>query len=138
MANKETSSLDSAASAVGHLYEAKERLGDAANAGVDAVKNGARAAVNAATAAGRAAARAAAKEQKHIQQPLRDVKQALGAAAKDAKSAGSQEFQRLGNKSRQGWQAVRTFVTEHPAAAVATAAVVGLLAGACARKGRTP
>lgn len=124
MAKQDTTSgarpLDTAASAVGHLYEAKERLKDAAGAATEAVKSAASSAVNAARddfAQGRAA----------VREPLSDAASAGRTAAAEARDAAAAEFDVIVGKGKDLWGSAENLIRQHPAAAFGTALAVGWL-----------
>jgi ElaB/YqjD/DUF883 family membrane-anchored ribosome-binding protein len=112
--------IESAASAVGHLYEAKERLKDAASAAGSAVKHAAnRSAV--------AAREGLSESRDSVREPLSDAKQAAAAAASDAGAAASAEFDQLVGKGRDLWSSAERVIRERPVAAFGAAFTAGWL-----------
>ena len=117
---------ESAASAVGHLYEAKERLKDAAGAAGEAVRSASTSAVQ--------AARSDLKAGKEsVTDPLHDAAAAGRHAASDVKAAAGAEVDRIKEKSRDLWDSAEGVIREHPVAAFGAAFAVGWL---IARLGR--
>lgn len=118
--------VESAASAVGHLYEAKERLKDAASAAGEAARS--------ATASASAAARSDLKAGKEaVTDPLHDAAAAGRHAAQDARAAAGAEVDRLKARSRDLWDSAEGVIREHPVASFGAAFAVGWL---IARMGR--
>lgn len=112
--------LDTAASAVGHLYEAKERLKDAAVAATDAVRSAASSAASAARddfAQGRA----------QVREPLADAAAAGRTAAFEARDAAAAEFDVLVNKGKDLLGSAEGMIRQHPVAAFGAAFAVGWL-----------
>lgn len=112
--------LDTAASAVGHLYEAKERLKDAASAATDAVRS-------AASSAASAAREDFATSREQMREPLADAAAAGRAAASEARDAAAAEFDVLVNKGKDLWSSAEGMIRQHPVAAFGTALAVGWL-----------
>lgn len=118
--NPSADPVETAAAAVGHLYEAKERLKDAAVAASDAVRSAASTAAEAARAdlgAGKEA----------ITDPLHDAAAASRAAASDARAAASAEMDVLMDKGRELWHSAEGMIRQHPGAAFGAAFAVGWL-----------
>ena len=118
--NPSADPVETAAAAVGHLYEAKERLKDAAVAAGDAVRSAASTAAEAARAdlgAGKEA----------INDPLHDAAAASRAAASDARAAASAEMDVLMDKGRALWHSAEGMLRQHPAAGFGDAFAVGWL-----------
>lgn len=119
--------VESAASAVGHLYEAKERMKDAVGAAGEAVRS--------ATASAAQAARSDLKAGKEaITDPLHDAAAAGRHAASDAKAAAGAEVDRLKDKSRELWGSAEGVIREHPIAAFGAAFAVGWLVARLGRR----
>lgn len=112
--------IETAASAVGHLYEAKERLKDAAVAAGGAVRS-------AATTAVSAARDDLANHRDDIAQPLGDARGAAAAAASEAGAAASAEFDHLVGKGKELWSSAETLIRERPVAAFGAAFAAGWL-----------
>ena len=123
--------LDTAASAVGHLYEAKERLKDAASAATDAVRSAASAATDAVRSAASSAASAAREDfaagREQLREPLADAAAAGRTAAAEARDAAAAEFDVLVNKGKDLWGSAEGMIRQHPVAAFGTALAVGWL-----------
>ena len=116
--SSDSTPMDTAASAVGHLYEAKERLKDAAVAAGSAVKN----------AAGSAAAAARdglSESRDSIQSPLSDAANAASVAASEAKAAASAEIDQLVGKGKELWTSAEDLIRKRPVAAFGTALAAG-------------
>src|SRR5688500_8918224 len=99
--------MEAAASAIGHLYEAKERLKDAASAAGTVVKN--------------VAANAVSEGRERIGEPLADVRSAAGAAAAQAGHAVSAEFDVIVDKSKELWSSAEELIRKRPVAAFGAA-----------------
>jgi len=112
--------IEAAASAIGHLYEAKERLKDAATAAGTVVKNVASSAVS--------------EGRERIGEPLSDVRSAAGAAAERAGHAVSAEFDVLVDKGKELWGSAEELIRKRPVAAFGTAFAVGWLIAKLARR----
>jgi ElaB/YqjD/DUF883 family membrane-anchored ribosome-binding protein len=110
--------IDSAASAVGHLYEAKERLKDAASAAGSAVKS-------AASSAAQAARENLAESRDAIGEPLADARDAAAAAASEAGAAASAELDHLVGKGKELWSSAERLIRQRPVAAFGTAFAAG-------------
>ena len=119
--------VERAAAAVGHLYEAKERLKDAVGATGEAVRS---AAVTASQAV--RADLSAGKES--ITDPLHDVASAGRNAASDAKAAVVAEADQLMEKSRELWGSAEGVIRQHPLAAFGAAFAVGWLVSRLGRR----
>jgi ElaB/YqjD/DUF883 family membrane-anchored ribosome-binding protein len=116
----ENTPMESAASAVGHLYEAKERLKDAAAAAGSAVKH-------AAGSAASAARDGLAESRDSVRVPLSDAAQAAGAAAGEAREAASAEIDQLLGKGKELWSSAEDLIRKRPVAAFGTALAAGWL-----------
>lgn len=119
--------IESAASAVGHLYEAKERLLDAAVAAGSAVKN----------AAGNAAAAAReglSESSSSIRKPLADARGAAATAASEVGEAASAEFDHLLGKGKELWSSAESLIRQRPVVAFGAAFAVGWLIAKLARR----
>lgn len=116
----ENDPMDTAASAVGHLYEAKERLKDAAVAAGGAVKS-------AATSAVSAAREDLAQSRDTIGSPLSDARGAAGAAAVEVGEAASAEFDHLLGKGKELWASAEELIRQRPVAAFGAAFATGWL-----------
>lgn len=110
--------VESAAAAVGHLHEAKERLKDAASAAGHAVRNAAATAVSAARDDLSASREA-------VTDPLHDVAEAGRAAASEAKAAAAAEVEALVGKGKDLWHSAEDVIRKHPMAAFGTALATG-------------
>lgn len=119
--------MESAASAVGHLYEAKERLKDAAVAAGSAVKN-------AAGSAAVAAREGFAESRSSIGAPLSDARGAAAAAASEVGAAASAEFDHLLDKGKDLWASAETLIRQRPVVAFGAAFAVGWLIAKLARR----
>ena len=97
--------MDTAASAVGHLYEAKERLKDAAVAARDTL----------------------ADSGDTIGRPLKDAKRAAGTAAGEVGQAASEELDVLVDKGKELWSSAETLIRKHPIGAFGAAFATGWL-----------
>ena len=121
MSTKQVSDpMDTAANAVGHLYEAKERLKDAVVATGTAVKT---AATNAATAA----RDGLADSRDSIARPLADARDAASTAASEVGSAASAELDVLVDKGKDLWASAETLIRKHPVGAFGAAFATGWL-----------
>ena len=120
--------VDTAAAAVGHLYEAKERLKDAALAAGSAVKS-------AASTAAQAARDDLKVGKEAIADPLHDVASATRAAASEAKAAASAEIDVLVDKSKELWTSAEGVIRKHPVAAFGAALAAGWLIAKMVRRG---
>ena len=120
--NKKTDNdpIETAASAVGHLYEAKERLKDAAVAATSAVKS-------AASSAASAARDDLSSSRDRIGAPLSDARGAAAAAATEAGAAASAEFDHLVGKGKDLWSSAENLIRERPVAAFGAAFATGWL-----------
>ena len=118
--------VESAAAAVGHLYEAKERLKDAVGATGEAVRS-------AAATASQAARADFSAGKESITDPLHDAAAAGRHAASDVKAAAGAEVDRIKEKSRDLWDSAEGVIREHPVAVFGAAFAVGWL---IARLGR--
>jgi ElaB/YqjD/DUF883 family membrane-anchored ribosome-binding protein len=116
----DTAPMDSAASAVGHLYEAKERLKDAASAAGSAVKH-------AASSAASAARDGLSEGRENVRVPLSDAASAAGAAAGEARAAASAEVDHLVGKSKELWASAEDLIRQRPVAAFGTALAAGFI-----------
>lgn len=119
--------VESAAAAVGHLYEAKERLKDAVGAAGEAVRSAATTGTQAARAdlsAGKGA----------ITDPLHDAASAGRSAASEAKAAVVAEADQLMEKSRELWGSAEGVIRQHPLAAFGAAFAVGWLVSRLGRR----
>lgn len=112
--------LEAAASALGHLYEAKERLKDAASAAGTVVKN--------------VASTAVSESRERIGEPLSDVGSATAAAAERAGHAVSAEFDVIVDKGKELWRSTEELIRKRPVAAFGTAFAVGWLIAKLARR----
>lgn len=119
--------LDTAASAVGHLYEAKERLKDAASAATDAVRS-------AASSAASAAREDFAVGRETVREPLSDAAAAGRTAAYEARDAAAQEFDVLVNKGKDLWGSAEGVIRQHPVASFGAAFAVGWLLAKLTRR----
>lgn len=119
--------LDTAASAVGHLYEAKERLKDAASAATDAVRS-------AASSAASAAREDFATGRQQVREPLADAAAAGRTAASEVRDAAAAEFDVLVNKGKDLWGSAEGVIRQHPVAAFGTALAVGWLLAKLTRR----
>ena len=120
--------VDTATAAVGHLYEAKERLKDAAVAAGSAVKS-------AASTAAQAARDDLKVGKEAIADPLHDVASATRAAASEAKAAASAEIDVLVDKSKELWTSAEGVIRKHPVAAFGAALAAGWLIAKMVRRG---
>ena len=116
----EVEPMQAAASAVGHLYEAKERLKDAAVAVGSAARN---VASHAATGAREGMAEA----RPTIQVPLTDARGAASAAAHEAAAAASAQFDRAVDGGKELWGRAEELIRERPIAAFGAAFAAGWL-----------
>lgn len=123
-----TDPVETAASAVGHLYEAKERLKDAAVAAGDAVRS-------AASTAAKAAREDLKAGKEAVTDPLHDVASASRAAASEAKAAASAEIDVLVDKSKELWTSAEGVIRKHPVAAFGAALATGWLIAKLVRRG---
>lgn len=123
----QTDPLESAAAAVGHVHEAKERLKDAASATMDAVRSAASTAVSA-VRDDLAASREA------VTDPLQDVAAASRAAASEVKAAASAEVDILMSKGKDLWHSAEDVIRQHPVAAFGTAMAAGWLLAKLVRR----
>lgn len=121
--------IETAASAVGHLYEARERLKDAAVAAGSAVKS-------AATSAASAARDDFASHRGDIGTPLSDARGAASAAASEAGAAASAEFDHLVGKGKDLWASAENLIRERPVAAFGAAFAAGWLIAKLFRSSR--
>lgn len=112
--------VETAATAVGHLYEAKERLKDAVGAAGEAVRSASASAAQAARSDLQAGKEA-------VTDPLHDAAAASRQAASEAKAAAGAEVDRLKDKSRELWGSAEGVIREHPVAAFGAAFAVGWL-----------
>lgn len=112
--------METAASAVGHLYEAKERLKDAAVAAGGAVKS-------AASSAASAAREDLAQNRAQIGQPLADARGAAATAASEAGAAASAEIDHLMGKGKELWSSAESVIRQRPIAAFGAAFAAGWL-----------
>ncbi len=119
--------VESAAAAVGHLYEAKERLKDAVGAAGDAVRS-------AATTGAQAARADLAAGKEAITDPLHDAASAGRSAASDAKAAVGAEADRVREKGRELWDSAEGVIRQHPLAAFGAAFAVGWLVARLGRR----
>ena len=108
--------MDTAASAVGHLYEAKERLKDAAVATGGAIKQAAVAAKDNLRDSG-----------DMIGKPLSDARSAAATAASEVGEAASAELDVLVDKGRDLWASAETLIRKHPVGAFGAAFATGWL-----------
>lgn len=120
--------IETAASAVGHLYEAKERLKDAAVAAGDAVRS-------AASTAAKAAREDLKAGKEAITDPLHDVASASRAAASEAKAAAGAEIDVLMDKGKELWGTAEGVIRQHPVAAFGAALAAGWLIARLVRRG---
>ena len=119
--------MEIAASAVGHLYEAKERLKDAAIAAGDVLRTAtvdAGAAVRDGFAAGGPA----------IRVPLSDAATASRVAASEVKAAASAEIDVALNKGKQLLDSTGDLIRAHPVAAFGIAFAGGYLVSRMLRR----
>ena len=126
-ANTQVDPMETAAAAVGHLYEAKERLKDAAAAAGHAAKQ-------AASSAAHAARESVAQSRDAIGAPLSDARGAAKTAASEASLAASAEFNQLVGKSRELWGSAQEVVRKHPVAAFGAAFATGWLVAKLVRR----
>ena len=119
--------MQTAAAAVGHLYEAKERLKDAAKQAGNAAKH-------VASSAATAARESAAESRESISAPLKDARGAARTAASEAGQAASAEFNHLLDKSRDLWGSAQDVVRKHPVAAFGAAFATGWLVAKLMRR----
>jgi ElaB/YqjD/DUF883 family membrane-anchored ribosome-binding protein len=112
--------MEAAASAIGHLYEAKERLKDAASAAGTVMKN--------------VAANAVSESRERIGEPLADARDATAAAAERTGHAVSAEFDVLVDRGKQLWSSAEDLIRKRPVAAFGTAFAVGWLIAKLARR----
>ena len=112
--------MEAAASAIGHLYEAKERLKDAASAAGTVVKN--------------VAANAVSESRERVGEPLSDVRSAAAAAAERTGHAVSAEFDVIVDKGKELWRSTEELIRKRPVAAFGTAFAVGWLIAKLARR----
>ena len=112
--------IEAAASAIGHLYEAKERLKDAATAAGTVVKN--------------VASNAVTEGRERIGEPLADVRSAAAAATERAGHAVSAEFDVMLDKGKELWGSAEELIRKRPVAAFGTAFAVGWLIAKLARR----
>lgn len=119
--------LDTAASAVGHLYEAKERLKDAASAATEAVRS-------AASSAASAARDDFSQGRQNVREPLSDAAAAGRTAAYEARDAAVAEFDVLVDKGRDLLDSATGMIRQHPMAAFGTAFAVGWLIAKFSRR----
>jgi ElaB/YqjD/DUF883 family membrane-anchored ribosome-binding protein len=108
--------MDTAASAVGHLYEAKERLKDAAVATGGAIKQAAVAAKDNLRDSG-----------DMIGKPLSDARSAASTAASEVGEAASAELDVLVDKGRDLWASAEELIRKHPVGAFGAAFATGWL-----------
>jgi hypothetical protein len=120
--------VETAAVAVGHLYEAKERLKDAAAAAGSAVRS-------AASTAAQAARDDLKAGKDAIADPLHDVASASRAAASEARAAASAEFDVLVDKGKELWSSAEGVIRKHPVAAFGAALAAGWLVARMVRRG---
>lgn len=119
--------MQTAASAVGHLYEAKERLKDAAGAVGQAAKH-------AASSAASAARESLAQDRDSIGTPLNDARGAAATAASEAGAAASAEFDVLIGKGKDLWASAEQLIRKHPVGAFGTAFATGWLVAKLMRR----
>lgn len=119
--------MESAAAAVGHLYEAKERLKDAASAAGSAAKQ-------AASSAAAAARESVAQNRESIDVPLGDARGAAAAAASEAGAAASAELDHLLGKGKELWASAEQLIRKHPVGAFGTAFATGWLVSRLMRR----
>lgn len=119
--------MESAAAAVGHLYEAKERLKDAASAAGTAAKQ-------AASSAAAAARDSVAQNRESIDVPLGDARGAAAAAASEAGAAASAELDHLLGKGKELWASAEQLIRKHPVGAFGTAFATGWLVARLMRR----
>lgn len=112
--------MEAAASAIGHLYEAKERLKDAASAAGTVMKNVASSAVS--------------ESRERIGEPLADARTAAAAAAERTGQAVSAEFDVMLDKGKQLWGSAEELIRKRPVAAFGTAFAVGWLIAKLTRR----
>lgn len=112
--------MEAAASAIGHLYEAKERLIDAAAAAGTVVKN--------------VAANAVSETRERVGAPLADVGSAAAAATERAGHAVSAEFDVMLDKGKELWGSAEELIRKRPVAAFGAAFAVGWLIAKLARR----
>ena len=120
--------VETAAVAVGHLYEAKERLKDAAVAAGGAVRS-------AASTAAQAVREDFKAGRESITDPLHDVASASRAAASEAKAAASAEFDVLVDKGKDLWTSAEGVIRKHPVASFGAALAAGWLIAKMVRRG---
>ncbi len=120
--------VETAAAAVGHLYEAKERLKDAAVAAGGAVRS-------AASTAAQAVREDLKAGKEAITDPLHDAASASRAAASEAKAAASAEFDVLVDKGKELWTSAEGVIRQHPVAAFGAALAAGWLIARMLRRG---
>ena len=123
----DTEALESAAKAVGHLYEAKERLKDAVGAAGSAVRS-------ATSAAAQAARDDLAAGGEAVAEPLHDAAEAGRQAASEARAAASAEVEQLMDKGRDLWGSAQGVIRQHPAAAFGAAFAIGWLVARLGRR----
>lgn len=119
--------IETAAAAVGHLYEAKERLKDAAGAAGQAARH-------AASSAASAARESLAQDRDSIGTPLNDARGAAAAAASEAGAAASAEFDVLLGKGKELWASAEQLIRKHPVGAFGTAFATGWLVAKLIRR----
>lgn len=119
--------LESAAKAVGHLYEAKERLKDAVGAAGEAVRS-------ATVTAAQAARDDLAAGKVGVTDPLHDAAAAGRQAASEARDAAGAEVEKLMEKSRELWGSAEGVIRQHPVAAFGAAFAVGWLVARLGRR----
>lgn len=119
--------MEAAATAIGHLYEAKERLKDAASAAGSVVKS-------VAGSAASAARTEYADGRERIGEPLSDARAAASAAASQVGQAATAEFDHLVEKGKDLWASAETLIRQRPVAAFGTAFAVGWLIAKLARR----
>jgi ElaB/YqjD/DUF883 family membrane-anchored ribosome-binding protein len=108
--------MDTAASAVGHLYEAKERLKDAAVATGGVIKQAAVAAKD-----------TLSTESTSISRPLSDARSAAATAASEVGEAASAEIDVLVDKGKELWSSAEGLIRKHPIGAFGAAFATGWL-----------
>lgn len=123
----ETGSLEAAAAAVGHLYEAKERLKDAASAAGSAVRS-------ATASAAQAVREDFSANREAVTDPLHDAAAAGRNAASEAGTVAGAEVERLMQKSRELWGSAEGVIRQHPVAAFGTAFAIGWLIAKLGRR----
>lgn len=119
--------VQSAASAAGHLYEAKERFKDAASAVVDVVKS-------AATTAASAAREDIGAGADAIRDPLSDAASAAGAAVSQARAAAGAEVDVMVEKGKELLASAGNAIRKHPVASFGAALAVGWLIAKLGRR----